>query len=164
MDTLGNHVDRLSLFQRNPEVFNGRICFFQSSFQSLHRQQITVIFASGINLIGNILDLLFGKQFGASLHDTFFNQSLLDSLLVTDFFLCAIADVVVIFVALFAGAGVTCHHFSAITTEQFGGKKIFLLTSGTGRRSFVSVKNILHSLKQSIIDVLRHTPRRFFVL
>ena len=62
---------------------------------------------------------------------------------------------------MFAGAGVTCHHFFAVATEQFGGKEVFLLTSGTDRSSFVSVKNILHPLKQSIIDDLRHATRRF---
>ena len=80
----------------------------------------------------------------------------MDSLLVTDFFLSSVADVVVIFVAVFASTGATCHHFFAMTTEQFGGKEVFLLTSGTGRSSFVSVENILHPLKQAVIDDLRH--------
>ena len=111
MQSLGEHINRLSLLNTFPKVFNGSINFFNGFLNFTHRYIIGTLITFLCNLFGDISKFLVGQHFKAFADNTIFNIILADYLLITFLFASFLAHIVVILLARLSRTAVSNHHF-----------------------------------------------------
>ena len=139
LDSLGNHVSRLSCLQCFPEVLDGRIRFPDGGLDALDGDGVPVGFAGFRYRSGNPLNIAVGQQLPALQHHPVLDLFFADHFLLALAALEVIAGIVVIYLAGLPGAAVAGHHLPAVAAEQLGGEQIFIPPSGAGRRFLVAV-------------------------
>ena len=120
VQTLSQHINRLSLLNAFPKVFNRGIDLFDGFLDFLYRKVVGTLVAFFRNPLGNIANFIVGEHLQTHLDDTVFNILLADNLLIAFVFARVLAFVIMVLSARLARATVADHHFLTMTAKKLG--------------------------------------------
>ena len=120
VQTLGQHINRLSLLNTFPKILNRGIDLFDGFLNFLYRKVVGTLVTFLRNTLGNIAYLIIGEHLQTHLDDTVFDIFFADNLLIAFVFARVLAFVIMVLSARLARAAVADHHFLAMTAEKLG--------------------------------------------